>query len=133
MGAGPTAPSSAELIRDCVFMPVSSVAHLPSTNSRAPSGIPHYTPLSHCFALSMCVCLTYCCLFKLQFVNMRACVCVLSTRPLNHTPLTVPSPLAPSSFLTLILSFTFVSCVVCLHLLFLVLWADSQLNFLYSH
>lgn len=30
----------------------------------------------------MCVCLTYCCLFKLQFVNMRECVCLW----LRHTP-----------------------------------------------
>lgn len=63
-------------------MPVSSVPHLPSTISLALSTIPHYTPVSLCFALSMCVCLTYCCLFKLQFVNMRECVCLW----LRHTP-----------------------------------------------
>lgn len=96
--SGPTAPASVELIRHCVFMPLSSVPHLP-TNSLYLS-LATFLPL-HPFSLrfvsSMCVCLTYCCLFKLQFVNMCVCVrvCGLSTRPLNHTTCTVAAPPHP--------------------------------------
>lgn len=88
--SGPTAPASVELIRHCVFMPLSSVPHLPSNSlslSCYISHLSHFTPFSLRFVSFMCVCLTYCCLFKLQFVNMCVCVrvCGLSTRPLNRT------------------------------------------------